>query len=91
MFGVTDYFSIESYRTFIEKFSHKYPDSRKEFFFNLELRLNETVNKELEEVNVHLVFNPTSLERIDKFLSMLSVVKTGRDESPITCSGIEER
>lgn len=87
--GITDYFSVEGYNKFIEKFTSKYPDSEKIFFFNLELRLNETVNRELEEVNTHLIFNPKSLEKIEKFLSSLNVVKTGRDEVPIACSELK--
>jgi hypothetical protein len=88
-FGITDYFSIGSFGRFSQKFQQRYPDLRKNFFFNLELRLNETVNKELEEVNIHLVFNPSSLNRIDKFLSLLTVVKTDRDEAAIMCSELK--
>ena len=56
---------------------------------NIELRLNESVNKELEEVNIHLLFNHASLEKVRKFLSKLKVVKTGQDEVPITCSELK--
>jgi energy-coupling factor transporter ATP-binding protein EcfA2 len=89
VFGITDYFSIGGFRTFTERFPQKYPNSRKRFFFNLELRLNETVNQELEEVHVHLIFNPDSLDRADKFLSRLEVIKTGLDEAPIMCSELK--
>ena len=89
VFGITDYFSSGGFDTFIEQFRKRYPNSEKSFFFNLELRLNETVNQALEEVNVHLLFNPASLDRVGKFLSMLSVVKTGKDEAPIMCSELK--
>lgn len=89
VFGITDYFSSGGFDTFIERFQKNYPDSEKVFFFNLELRLNETVNQALEEVNVHILFNPASLDRVGKFLSMLSVVKTGKDETPIMCSELK--
>ena len=79
VFGITDYFSSGGFDTFMSRFQKKYPDSKKSFLFNLELRLNETVNQALEEVNIHLVFNPLSLDRVGKFLSMLSVVKTVKD------------
>jgi len=88
-FGITDYFSAEGFKAFKERFEKKYPDSEKRFFFNLELRLNETVNKALEEINIHLLFNPDSFEKIDKFLSKLNVVKTGKDETPIVCSDLK--
>lgn len=87
--GITDYFSFDNFKTVTDHFRKKYPKSEKRFFFNLELRLNETVNKELEEVNIHLIFNPTSLGKITKFLNFLEVVKTGKDETPILCSELK--
>lgn len=90
VFGITDYFSFSAFERFIKRFNEKYPNSEKRFFFNLELRLNEIVNRELEEVNVHLIFNPISIDRVSKFLSNLSVVKTGEDETPIMCSELKE-
>lgn len=91
VFGITDYFSADGYHNFIKKFQDKYPNSKKKFFLNIELRLNETVNRASEEVNIHLIFNPTSLDKIDKFLSYLTVVKTGKDETPISCSELKAR
>ena len=89
VFGITDYFSFDSYLRFIAHFKKKYPDSKKRFFFNLELKLNESVNKKLEEVNIHLLFNPSSISEVEKFLSKLSVIKTGRDEKAITCAELK--
>lgn len=91
VFGITDYFSADNYCTFIERYKSKYPDSKNVFFLNIELRLNESVNKELEEVNIHLLFNHASLEKVHKFLSELKVVKTGPDEVPITCSELKTK
>jgi hypothetical protein len=90
VFGITDYFSADGYKNFIEKYKRKYPKSKKNFFLNIELRLNESVNRELEEVNIHLVFNPSSIEKVDKFLNELKVVKTvGRDQVPVKCSELK--
>lgn len=89
VFGITDYFSVKSYKSFIDAFQKKYPKSKKQFFFNLELRLNETVNAELEEVNLHLIFNPVSLLLIDKFLNRLEITKTGKDGVAIICSDLK--
>ena len=87
--GITDYFSADNYSTFLKRYQDKYPDSIKSFFLNIEVRLNESVNNGLEEVNVHLLFNQGSLGKVDKFLSKLKVVKTGIDETPITCSDLK--
>ncbi len=90
VFGITDYFSADGYKNFIKKYESKYPKSKKRFFLNIELRLNESVNKQFEEVNVHLIFNPSSVGKVDKFLSELKVVKTVRkDQVPIKCSELK--
>lgn len=89
VFGITDYFTITGYETFIERFNQKYPHSEKLFLFNLELRLNETLNRELEEVNVHLLFNPNTLDKANTFLNALKVTKTTKDDRPIRCSELK--
>ncbi|MCX6565126.1 MAG: hypothetical protein NTW38_01665 [Candidatus Aminicenantes bacterium] len=91
VFGITDYFSADCYKTFIEKYQSKYPESKKKFFLNIELKLNESVNKIPEEVNVHLIFNPSTLDKVDKYLSELKVIKTGKDERPIKCSELKNQ
>lgn len=91
VFGLTEYFTIDKYKVFLKKYKEKYPDSKKTFFFNLELRLNETVNRQAEEVNIHLLINPDSLERIDKFLNALETVKTGTDSAPIKCNELKTK
>ena len=57
-FGITDYFSADSYFAARDKYKERHPDSAKVFFPNIELRTNDVVNKEQEEVNIHLLFNP---------------------------------
>jgi len=91
VFGITDYFSVDNYRIFVKKYQSKYPSSKKKFFLNIELKLNESVNQKLEEVNIHLLFNPASLDNVDKLLSKLRVVKTGKDETPIMCSELSTK
>jgi len=91
VFGITDYFSVDGYKSFIEKFKKNYPNSKKKFFLNIELRLNESVNKRLEEVNIHLIFNPDSIGKVDKFLQELKVVKTGKDQVPIKCAELKTK
>jgi hypothetical protein len=91
VFGITDYFSFDSFEVFTKRFHELYPESNKKFFFNLELRLNETVNQNLEEVNTHLVFNPDSIGEIRKFLGFLKVQGTGKDGKAIRCSDLKSK
>jgi hypothetical protein len=88
--GITDYFSLESYFQFLDEYRARYPDSEKVFFANLELRLNETVNKAQEEVHIHLVFRPgIDRETIRRLLEHLPVQHhegTGRQRN---CSELQ--
>ena len=88
-FGITDYFSADGYFTFIEKFKKKYPDSKKIFFPNVELRTSYVVNSAQEEVNVHIIFNPIAPkfdQLITKFLQHLNTNKTDAGGAHIKAS-----
>ena len=81
VFGITDYFSADGYFSACEKYRERYPDSTKVFFPNIELRTNDVVNKEQEEVNVHLLFNPFRPEHLEKIKSFLNTLKTNKTDS----------
>lgn len=80
VFGVSDYFSVESYFSFLEKFRAKHPDSTKVIFPNVELCTSDVINAASEEVNLHIVFNPFTPgydTRLRSFLQHLDTNKTG--------------
>jgi ABC-type cobalamin/Fe3+-siderophores transport system ATPase subunit/soluble cytochrome b562 len=54
-FGITDYFSLETFFRCRELFHTLHPESKKVLFPNVELRLNESVNKDAEPVELHIV------------------------------------
>ena len=82
-FGITDYFSGDGYFAFIEKYRRLYPNSSKIFFPNIELRTSDVVNAAREEVNLHVIFNPSQPDlrkNLEKFLQNLKTNKTtGKD------------
>lgn len=80
-FGITDYFSADSYFAARDKYKEHYPDSTKVFFPNIELRTNDVVNREQEEVNIHLLFNPFRPDHDDKISLFLASLKTNKTES----------
>lgn len=80
-FGITDYFSADSYFVARDRYRERYPDSEKVFFPNIELRTNDVVNKEQEEVNIHLLFNPFRHDHADKIRSFLDSLKTNKTDS----------
>lgn len=73
--GITDYFSLDSFFIFKEKYSEKYPNDRERIFFpNLELRLHHAVHKSGAEVNIHLILPPTlSKDEADRLLYKLEL------------------
>ena len=78
-FGITDYFSVDTFFVVVERFRTKYANSSKVFFPNIELCTSDVVNAASEEVNLHLVFNPfeaNSRENITRFLQHLNTNKT---------------
>jgi ABC-type cobalamin/Fe3+-siderophores transport system ATPase subunit len=60
-FGITDYFSLGTFFRCRELFYKLHPKSKKMLFPNIELRLNESVNKDAEPVELHIVM-PSNLD-----------------------------
>ncbi|MHB1865063.1 MAG: hypothetical protein ACYCPS_02775 [Candidatus Saccharimonadales bacterium] len=56
--GITDYFSLGGFFNLKARYAEKYPDSDKVLLPNIELRLNDTVNREQAHVNLHLLLAP---------------------------------
>ena len=48
----------DCYFAAVAEYRKRSGDSAQRFFPNIELRTNDVVNKEQEEVNIHLLFNP---------------------------------
>lgn len=80
VFGITDYFSAEGYLTATAAFSARYPDSHKLLLPNVELRTTDVVNKQQEEVNIHILFNPSWANHRDKLKAFLHELKTSKTE-----------
>ncbi len=79
-FGIADYFSVDGYLSTRKKYKERYPDSPKVFFPNVELRTNDVVNKDQEEVNIHLLFNPFRPDYAEKITSFLKTLKTNKTD-----------
>lgn len=79
-FGIADYFSADGYIFTREKYMERYPESPKVLFPNIELRTNDVVNKEQEEVNIHLIFNPFCPDHVNKISSFLNTLKTNKTD-----------
>lgn len=85
VFGITDYFTADGYFTFIEKFKTKYPNSKKEFFANIEFRL-EDKNKENDHINIHVILSyEVTKEEVERFLSGIELRNINTDGSKSNC------
>jgi ABC-type lipoprotein export system ATPase subunit len=88
--GITDYFSIDNYEKFIDLYNAKKHLVNKTFFPNIEFRLDVSVNKAAEEVNIHVVFsNDIQIQEIRRFLDRLNtnIPISGRK---IPCSQLQQ-
>ena len=87
VFGIADYFSVESYEKLLEKIKNNDDFKNKIFFPNIELRLDINTNKESEEVNIHLIFdNKCKIADIKKFLLNLETTSTKNNKTYYCCS-----
>ncbi|MDP2699685.1 TrlF family AAA-like ATPase [Thalassospira sp.] len=58
VFGITDYFSFDSYLVVSEAYQAAYPDGKKLFIPNIEFRLTETISKDARHVHTHVLIDP---------------------------------
>lgn len=88
-FGITDYFSLDVFFVVKEQFYSLYPDSSKILFPNLELRLNEAVNKADEVVDFHIIFRPDlTKEQGNEFLTYLKTQLTDHNAKQKACTDL---
>lgn len=83
VFGITDYFSVENYFTFISKFKAKYSASEKRFFPNVEFRI-DSKNKDNDHIQIHVIFSneKKTLDKLTNFFTRLELVST--DDATLT-------
>lgn len=90
VFGITDYFSLDGFFSVKERYTKLYPESKKIFFPNLELRLNEAVNRDQQEVHIHLILRPDIEEsRGDVLLGrLMTELKVGAGGPQMSCKDL---
>lgn len=90
--GIADYFSLDGFFVFKEKYDALYAGSEKVFFPNLEVRLNETVNGAAEVVDYHIIFPPDlTRAKADEFLQALKTQKTDANGRQRSCAEMKDR
>ncbi|MBA0045393.1 TrlF family AAA-like ATPase [Mycobacteroides sp. LB1] len=91
--AIADYFSLDCFFAVKDKYAELYPDDNKLLLPNLELRLPLAVNKEAQEVNLHLILRPTLTRReASKFLGCLKTAATaGTSRKTVTCADLDSK
>jgi energy-coupling factor transporter ATP-binding protein EcfA2 len=89
-FGITDYYSLDAFFDVKQAFQTRHPTTEKVLFPNMELRLNESVNKDTESVNIHIIFRP-DLSRQDATKFMSTLQTEIRDDKGVlrTCADLD--
>jgi hypothetical protein len=88
--AITDYFSLDGYFAVKDKYDELYDDNKTLLLPNLEVRLPVAVNRDTQEVNLHLIFRPTlTRDDAEKFLVHLkTAATTGPNRNSITCADL---
>lgn len=87
VFGITDYFSVESYETFLNKIKDIAELKNRRFFPCIEFRLDISVNKGSEQLQCHLIFNnECDISKIKNFLAHLPLKNMKSDNSVAYCT-----
>jgi ABC-type cobalamin/Fe3+-siderophores transport system ATPase subunit len=89
VFGLTDYFCFDTIWKVATRYKQLYPQSHKLLLPNIELRLNEAVNSNREQVDFHLLFSEAVTE--DQLRTFMTVLPTELRDSRnrrIPCSEI---
>ena len=87
VFGITDYFSFDSYFAVKKAYEAAYPDGKKLFIPNIEFRLTETISTDVRHVHTHLLIDPTAATEA-KLKTLLSDLLTHitRNGAQVRCS-----
>ena len=93
VFGITDYFSCDTYFELMARYRAHYPTSTKSFFPNVELRLSESISKDGGHPNIHVLFdNDTAVcDKIQRFLTDLKTQTIDDANTKTRCSDLRER
>jgi len=90
--GIADYFSLDRFFSIKAEYEKRYPDSEKVLFPNLELRLNEAVNRAGESVHFHVILRPDlTREKATEVLQRLDTLSTDAADRRKPCTELTGR
>ncbi|MEO1168499.1 MAG: TrlF family AAA-like ATPase [Pseudomonadota bacterium] len=92
VFGITDYFSFDTYLAVKKAYETAFPEGEKLFIPNIEFRLTEAVDKDARNVNAHVLIDPNVASETG-LNTLLSDVFTHitRDGGRVRCSQLSSQ
>lgn len=94
-FGITDYFSCESYFVLLDKYQKKYPETSKVFFPNIEFRLSDAISAGGDNPHLHVLFDydpqVCPKTKLEAFLSNLKTKGEDGDGARVPCSSLKSK
>ncbi|ARE81784.1 chromosome partition protein Smc [Roseovarius mucosus] len=95
VFGLTDYFSCENYFIAVKKYRARFPEGKKVFFPNIELRLSDAIGKAGNSPDMHVLFdnNPDVCPqaKIETFLQNLKTHLTDASGVEVSCADLASK
>lgn len=92
VFGITDYFSADTFFELLKRHEERFPNSTKTFFLNLEFRLAESISKDGSHPDIHVIFDndpvTCSEEKIGRFLTNLQTQSTDDAHAKKRCTDL---
>lgn len=93
VFGITDYFSCDTFFELVRRYEARKPDSKKVFFPNIELRLAQTISADGSHPDIHVIFdNDPSIcgrDQLVRFLTHLETQSTDTGNVKRSCSDLQ--
>lgn len=94
VFGITDYFSCDSYFELVRRYAARHPNSTKLFFPNLEFRLSESISRNGNHPHIHVIFDndPANCDeqKIRRFLTNLETQAIDNANVKTRCSDLQQ-
>ena len=92
VFGITDYFSCDTFFEFKQRYANNHPDTKKTFFLNIEFRLSESISRDGSHPDIHVIFDcddgVINREKVDRFLTNLETQSIDNSSVRLRCSDL---
>lgn len=92
VFGITDYFCCDTFFEVERRYRVKYPDSKRVFLPNLEVRLSESISKDGGHPHIHVIFEMREglcdQDKIARFLTNLETQNIDDADTKLRCADL---